>query len=310
MRDQDRHPGSVIAGSPAERDGARNDIFLCAPFRCPRHRVPMITATLLASLLLASAPAAAPPFSPGEKLHYKGYVLGWLPVGDVWFEVKKGTHAGKEVYRFDARAFGSYLIYTLDIRMTSLVDPETLKSVEFRRREVGTEKRDNRVLFDRDTSKGTFLRKKGRFSSVAQMDAAPWERRAVFPIHDEVNDILYTLYFARGIGDAVGTRKNYWFVENRDVWKTVVTVAGEQKLPLGKLGTFDTLKITIEPDYSKDENTGNKFSGLFGVQGTLNVLVDKKTRIPLIVSGELPFGIFRLSVSVVLQDRSLSGTPR
>ena len=270
----------------------------------------LTTGPLLASLLLASAPAAAPPFSPGEKLHYKGYVLGWLPVGDVWFEVKKDTHAGKEVYRFDARAFGSYLVYTLDIRMTSLVDPVTLRSEEFRRREVGTEKRDNRVLFDRDRSKGTFLRKKGRFSSVAKMDAAPWERRAVFPIHGEVNDILYTLYFARGIGDAVGTRVNYWFVENRDVWKTRVTVAGEQKLPLGKLGTFDALEITIEPDYSKDENAGRKFSGLFGVQGTLNVLVDKKTRIPLIVSGELPFAIFRPTVSVVLQDWSLPGKGR
>ena len=196
-------------------------------------------------------------------------------------------------------------MYTPDIRMTSLVDPETLKSVEFRRREVGTEKRDNRVLFDRDTSKGTFLRKKGRFSTVAQMDAAPWERRAVFPIRGEVNDILYTLYFARGIGDAVGTRKNYWFVENRDVWKTRVTVAGEQKLPLGTLGTFDALEITIEPDYSTEKDMGKKFSGLFGVQGTLRVLVDKKTRIPLIVSGELPFIVFRPTVSVVLKDWSL-----
>jgi hypothetical protein len=270
----------------------------------------LTTSLLLASMLLSPAPAAAPPFSPGERLHYKGYVLGWLPVGDVWFEVKKDTHAGREVCRFDARAFGSYLVYTLDIRMTSLVDPETLRSVEFRRREVGTERRDHRVVFDREKSEGIFFRKKGRFSSVALMDAAPWERRAVFPISGEVNDILYTLYFARGIGDAVGTRKNYWFVENRDVWKTLVTVAGERKLPLGTLGTFDALEISIEPDYSGDKDAGRKFSGLFGVQGTLKVVVDKKTRIPLIVSGELPFVIFRPTVSVVLQDWSLPGTPR
>lgn len=269
-----------------------------------------MTVTLLLAMLLASAPAAAPPFAPGEKLHYRGYVLGWIPVGDVWFEVKKETLDGKGAYRFDARAYGSYFIYTLDIRMSSFVDAETLKSVEFRRREVGTEKRDHRVVFDRERAEGTFYRKRGRFPSVERMDAAPWEKRAVFPLRGEVNDILYTLYFARGIGETVGTRKNYWFVENRDVWKTLVTLAGEEKLPLGKLGTFDALKITIEPDYSEEKETGEKFSGLFGVQGSLRVVVDRKTRIPLVVSGELPFVGFRPTVSVVLQDWSLPPAAR
>lgn len=265
----------------------------------------MAARLLLISLLLSAPPADAPLFSPGEKLHYKGYVLGWIPVGDVWFEVKKEAREGKELYRFDARAFGSYLVYTLDIRLTSLVDARTLKSVELRRREVGTEKRDHRVVFNREKKVGTFYRKKGRFSTVEQMDAAPWEKRAVFPITDEVNDILYTLYHARGIGDAVGTKRNYWFVENRDVWKTLVTVKGERKLPLGALGTFDALDISIEPDYTADEDAGRRFAGLFGVQGTLRVVVDKKTRIPLVVSGELPFVLFRPSVAVVLQEWTL-----
>ena len=260
--------------------------------------------TVLLSLLLAAPSAAAPPLVPGEKLQYKGYVLGWIPVGNVWFEVGKETRAGRETYRIDARAYGSYLIYTLDIRMTSWVDAETLRSVEFRRREVGSEKRDHRVLFDREAGRGTFLRKAGRFSSVEMMDEAPWETRAVFPLDAETNDILYTLYFARGIGDAVGTRKNYRFVENRDVWNARVTVAGEETLPLGRLGTFDALRIGIEPDYGEEEEKGRRFSGLFGVQGTLRVVVDKKTRIPLVVSGELPFVVFRPTVSVVLQELS------
>ena len=236
--------------------------------------------------------------------------MGWIPVGDVWFEVTKDTHGGGDAYRIDARAYGSYLIYTLDIRMSSWVDTKTLRSVEFRRREVGTERRDHRVVFDRERAEGTFFRKRGRFPSVALMDAAPWEKRTVFPLRGEVNDILYTLYFARGIGETVGTRRNYWFVETRDVWKTLVTVAGEEKLSLGKLGTFDALKITIEPDYSEEKDTGRKFSGLFGVEGTLRVLVDKKNRIPLVVSGELPFVVFRPSVSVVLQDWSLPPAKR
>lgn len=271
----------------------------------------MTALLLILPLFLAAPPAAGPPFAPGERLHYKGYVLGWIPVGEVWFEVAKETRAGREAYRIDARAYGSYLIYTLDIRMTSWVDAETLRSVEFRRREVGTEKRDHRVVFDREAARGTFLRKAGRFSSVAMMDGAPWETRAVFPLDAETNDILYTLYFARGIGDAIGTRRNYRFVENRDVWNARVTVAGEETLPLGELGTFDALRIGIEPDYGEEEEEkGRRFSGLFGVQGSLRVIVDRKTRIPLVVSGELPFVVFRPTVSVVLQDWSLPGQGR
>ncbi len=270
----------------------------------------MKTGLLLLALLLSSPRADAPPLTPGEKLHYRGYVFGWIPVGDVWFEVGRETRGGAGLYRIDARAFGSYLVYTLDIRLTSLVDARTLKSVELRRREIGTEKRDHLVVFDRERREGTFYRKKGRFSSVALMDAAPWEKRAVFPITDEVNDILYTLYFARGIGDAPGTRGHYWFVENRDVWKTLVTVVGEEKLHLGKLGDFDALRIAIEPDYSEERETAANFSGLFGIQGRLRVMVERKTRIPLLVSGDLPFVFFRPEVSVVLQEWSLPGTKR
>ena len=65
----------------------------------------LTTGALLCSLLLGTPPPpAGPPLSLGEKLHYKGYVLGWIPVGDVWFEVTKDTHGGGDAYRIDARA--------------------------------------------------------------------------------------------------------------------------------------------------------------------------------------------------------------
>jgi hypothetical protein len=249
----------------------------------------------------------APLFSPGEHLHYKGYVLGWFPVGDAWFDVNRAVHERKEAYRFDARALGHYVIYTLDIRLSSLVDAGNLRSVLFRRREVGTEKREYEVAFDRTAMKGTYRRKAGpkggRFSTVKEMDAAPWEVAEVFPITHDVNDILYTLYFARNIGDNVGTRKNYWFVEKSYIWKTLVTVTGEKQLNLGRAGTFEALKIAIEPDYRGQREKGEKFAGLFGVEGSLEVWVDKKTRIPLIVRGRVPFAyVLRPTVSVVLQD--------
>ncbi|MCX6339321.1 MAG: DUF3108 domain-containing protein [Candidatus Aureabacteria bacterium] len=268
----------------------------------------LITALLLALQLgFPLASTGHPPlFSPGERLHYRGYVLGYFPVGDVWFGVNKATYKGREAYRFDARALGHYVIYTLDIRLRSIVDASNLRSRVFRRREVGTEKRDYKIVFDRDEMKATHYRKRGKFSTVEEMDAAPWEKRAVFPISPEVNDILYTLYFARDIGDKVGTKRYYWFVETTSIWKTLVTISGEEKINLGRAGTFDTLKVMIEPDYSRQPEKGARFSGLFGVMGSLEVWVDKKTRIPLIVRGQVPFAyILRPTISVILQDYTL-----
>jgi len=267
-----------------------------------RRPDPIIFAIVLLAVN-AAGERPSPFFPPGERLHYRGYVLGYFPVGDAWFKVNKTSYYGKEAYQFDARALGHYVIYTLDIRLRSIVDASSLRSRVFRRREVGTEKRDYKIVFDREAMKATHYRKRGKFATVEEMDAAPWEKRAMFPIGPDVNDILYTLYFARDIGDTVGTKKYYWFVETTCIWKTLVTISGEEKIHLGRAGTFDALKIMIEPDYSQQPEKREEFSGLFGVTGSLEVWVDKKTRIPLIVRGHVPFAyILRPTISVILQD--------
>lgn len=249
---------------------------------------------------------ASPPFSPGERLHYKGYVFGCLPVGDAWFSVGKTTHDGKEAYCFDAHALGHYVIYTLDIRLSSIVDAASLRSLLFRRREVGSEMREYQVVFDREARMAVYRRKPGKFTSVKKMDATPWEDRSTFTIGPDVNDILYTLYFARGIGDRVGNKQYYRFVEKTKIWKARVAVTGEERLDIGRAGAFDALKVAIEPDYTDEPETGEKFSGLFGVTGSLEVWVDKKTRIPLIVKGQVPFVyILNPTVTVILQDYRL-----
>lgn len=263
----------------------------------------MVAMVLLAVAVNAAAERSSPPFSPGEHLHYRGYVFGYLPVGDAWFDVGKTTYEGRAAYRFDARASGHYVIYTLDIMLSSIVDAASLRSLVFRRREVGSEVREYQVVFDRKAQKAVYRRKPGRFTSVEKMDAAPWENRSTFTVGPDVNDILYTLYFARDIGDRVGNKKHYWFVEKTKIWKTGVAITGEERLDLGRAGRFDALKVAIEPDYADDPETGEKFSGLFGVTGTLEVWVDKKTRIPLIVRGRVPFVyILRPTVTVILQD--------
>ena len=118
--------------------------------------------------------------------------------------------------------------------------------------------------------------------------------------------MLYTLYSARDIGDTVGNSKYYWLVEKEYVWKVRVSITEERKINLGSVGKFDALKIAIEPDYSGQKEKGEMFRGLFGIEGSLELWVDRKTRIPLIVRGRVPFVyILRPTVTVVLTDYSL-----
>lgn len=264
---------------------------------------------IVSSLLISAAAAddlAGPLFEPGEKLHYKAYVFGWFPIGDAWFDVSKTWYEGKEVYRIDARALGHYIIYTLDIRLQSTIDAGSLRSLYFHRRQVGSEKWEYEVVFDREARRGTYRRKKGDFKTVEEMDVAEWDEPKSFPFEGDLNDILYTAYFARDIGDKVGTSRNYYLVEKDYVWKVLVTIVEEKVLDLGKAGKFDAIRLAVQPDYSKDKETEKDFAGLFGVEGSLILWVDKKTRVPLIVQGRVPFvSVIRPTITVKLQDYTL-----
>ena len=77
---------------------------------------------------------------------------------------------------------------------------------------------------------------------------------------------------------------------------------GERELRLGELGTFNALRVDIRPDYSSQPDKAADFRGLFGVGGTLEVYVEKETKIPLLVTGRVPVAyIFRPRVTAVLQ---------
>ncbi len=141
---------------------------------------------------------------PGEKLHYKGYIFGFVPVGDVWMEAAEGTREGRDVYLISARGYGSCPFYTLDIRLTSYVDRATGLSLAYGDRQTGTEVRERALLFDRGKNVAAYRKRRGPYETEEEMDAAPWYTRNETAVPEGTNDVLNSLYYARSIGDEVG----------------------------------------------------------------------------------------------------------
>ena len=245
---------------------------------------------------------------PGEKLHYKGYIFGFIPVGDVWMEVAEGNWEGRDVYRISARGYGSCPFYTLDISLTSYVDRATGLSLAYGDRQTGTEVRERALLFDRGKGMVAYRKRRGPYHTEKEMEAAPWYTRNETKVPEGTNDVLNSLYSARSIGTGVGDKGSFWFIEKDWPWRVDVEVIGERKMRLKGLGTFDVLRIDIRPDYSSRQDKAAEFRGLFGVGGTLQVYVEKETKIPLMVTGRVPVAyIFRPTVTAVLKEMELPG---
>ena len=69
---------------------------------------------------------------------------------------------------------------------------------------------------------------------------------------------------------------------------------------LGKrYGTFDALRLILTPRPAAGTPASARFQGLFGLCGEITLLVDKATKIPLIIRGTVPIGI-DVNVEVLL----------
>ena len=57
----------------------------------------------------------------GEKLTYKAYAVGILPIGTVTQETFTSNFEGRTTYCFTGRCYGNYLVYLADVRLAAQV---------------------------------------------------------------------------------------------------------------------------------------------------------------------------------------------
>ena len=83
-----------------------------------------------------------------------------------------------------------------------------------------------------------------------------------------------------------------------------------QETPAGRFSAVQVL-LTAErhPDEPEPESDKKeKFSGLFGLKGTIQLWVDRKTGVPVRIMGEVPAGPITLDADILLTG--FIGTPR
>ena len=100
-------------------------------------------------------------------------------------------------------------------------------------------------------------------------------------------------------------------IDRRQLWRMRAR-RGEQKRIETPAGTFDAVEVKLEPlpwpGEERDEDGDRvKFKGLFGIEGTIHIWMDKRSGTPIRIEGEVPAGL--VDIDLVLELVSYKGTP-
>ena len=89
-----------------------------------------------------------------------------------------------------------------------------------------------------------------------------------------------------------------------------LTRGKERRLEL-PMGTFDAVEVVLSPAAYPgeiiDADKVEKFEGLFGIQGSIHMWVERNSGVPIRIQGDFPAGPLSLGVDIVLSQAS--GTP-
>jgi hypothetical protein len=116
---------------------------------------------------------------------------------------------------------------------------------------------------------------------------------------DPFLDLLTAFYMAREGGFEPGRAFTLPVVEDRDRWHVIVSVGKPEKVTV-EAGTFDCVTATLKPVNVGDPKRQDRFSGLFGMKGDLKFWIDRRTHVPVRITGVLPFAFLELDCEVRL----------
>jgi hypothetical protein len=245
---------------------------------------------LLGLLSLTPSAFAAKHYPIGEKLQFKAYALGFIPIGTAWVDVSSGSYNNIPTYTFNGRCYGDYMVYLADVRIKSELSKETDKSLFHSIEQYGTERRGRRLYFDWESNQVKYIR---------------WERdgkyrlRAITKIDPDVWDVFGVAFHAReDFPTEVGEYMDLKLIEMRKVFHIRFTAVEQRLIEIPDVGIFKAAKIKFKAlNLKKDEI----FKGLLDLDKDMELWVETSTKTPIVFTSTVPFGIIRPSVSVVLK---------
>lgn len=252
----------------------------------------------------------------GEKLVYRGILTKAgvsVDAGTATFTV---TRNDDERIQLTACAVGEKFGYTLSTKIISILGTDRLGPQHYEYLQQGSESRLKQVDFE---PKSAVYR---RYKHCAEPDCdiaehridgahcpdrdcripahMHWKIRHEHEFTERHFDMLSAVYFARGLPlEPDAPPIEVPVLNDHDRWIVRASAKRGGRLRV-KAGTFDTVKVILDPAPAPGTTPEERFTGLFGLNGTIEIWLDRKTIRPLLVRGQLPFGFMDLSAKVEL----------
>lgn len=208
------------------------------------------------------------------------------------------------------KASGSYFLYEFESTLETKMYPQdwprlsyqaVTKSSQTRRREVLLGRKNGVMTssYRNDTSRG------------APEGTRIWREAKERTVPEGTLDMLTAVLQARTL-IRLGTETLTFPLLDKDrLWQLRLRRGEERVIETREGVFFDAVEVVLEPEPYPDEEMGKsaaRFEGVFGINGTIHLWVDKRTGIAIRIQGDLPVAdAITLTIDVVL--RSYSGTP-
>jgi hypothetical protein len=235
-------------------------------------------------------------------------------------------------------ARGSYLSYRLEHELKTRLLPQAFPTIfhtdsqrgsENRNRELKIGTRDGALIAEfRSDGHCKGCDNKEHFNEPAWIWSKPehckkckklehrvWKEPLSRTVPVGTLDMLSAVYLARTLVKDGLKDVTFPVIDRQKVWE-VTLVRGSTKKIETEAGTFDCRLVKLatrflaEENEKEPENDSSKFSGLFGIQGTIQIWMELNSGVPVLIEGELPVPlplVDKLDVRVVL--KSYKGVP-
>lgn len=222
----------------------------------------------------------------------------------------KPTASGGETASILLKASGSYFLYEFESSLETRMFPQewprlshqsVTKTSQTRRREVLLGRKNGVMTssYRSDTTKG------------APPGERIWRVAKERTVPEGTLDMLTAVFQARTLIRLGSETLTFPLLDKDRLWQLRLRRGPERIIETREGVFFDALEVVLEPEAFPDEELGKsaaRFEGVFGINGTIHLWVDKHTGIAVRIQGDLPVAdAITLTIDVVL--RSYSGTP-
>ena len=238
----------------------------------------------------------------GEELKYQAKWRGF-PAGSVHLLAKRETNLkNRPVYVFELYVESNDFLnvsaaYPVSTKINSYVDAVNGRSYLIRR--LVSER--NRSYKDRLEFKYDFRLPNGITDPVSKYsrvgDNGKEEANRPFPIPGNMQDMVSIIYYIRGLElNKIGDSCSLLLGGRMKPVLTSLSVIAEERVDVPNIGTFNCL--VVEPHTDGTNLSGN----LVATRGGERVWLEKNTRIPVMVSAELPKPLGTVVATLIQAD--------